>query len=571
MLFSLLRTVHPQFAQKSATAGGIVFGFLLLALFPAGVPALNDDFGYFRSVIQTLQHGRPWTDAWLEPWSASFTLISAAFYSITHSFYFCTYGLLCFFGALGFFASMALFRSRVNSWPFAAACAASLLTSPTLLWKMVEFTGVALYLPCLLGAVLFAERKQWGRFAILWLIALASRQSAVVWGVLPAIELIRSIRKPRPSRGKALWTCSFVLFSGVALFLILKLVMNKTYAQSVKTDTVLAHWSGSNSIRIALIGLGIFLVSAGVARYLIHITRPLYVNILNWRGLVVAFGAIGIVYLVSKPELQFLQIEHTLFNGPIGTCYLLVLVGIATVGWLTKGIALRVDYLLGALASLALICLREQVWDYYYIDIVVFGLFSPAIQPIVSDEANTNRLKAMAPLAILGACNIIFFLEIKTVLDRGWALCEITETALRANKLTRAELSFAPFGYGGWHLFPYYINHEGKNSSGLDGFGQYFIPGAIEVGQGYSKILHIFPRFRHEPPGDRTHLVAWGSYRYLWLFRAKFFLLRFRTLSDSPPLSPLPEKNTDFSIFPLNDREWSEFLTNRLTIIGAKN
>jgi len=540
--------------------GGIVYGLFLLVLFPGGVPALNDDFGYYRSVIQTLQHGRPWTDDWLEPWSASFAGISAVLFRLTHSFYLCTYGFLALLGAVSFWASVSLFRARAFHPTAALASSALLLTFPTLLWKSIEFTGVALYLPCLLGALLYAERKNWGGFTAFWLIALASRQSAAVWGVLPAAELVRLIYKPNSGRGEKLWSSGSALLSGLALVALLKFGMNKTYAQSVKTDLLFAHWPHLGALKIVVLGLGIFLCSAGLSRYLVQPARSETENPATLRGVMIAGGLAALAYFIIQPLLPFLQVEHRLFSEPVSGCYLFILLALAIAGWLGRGLALRSDYLLTALASLILVSTRDQVWDYYYIDVGILGLFATTSGAVDSENIKANRLRAIIPLALLGGCSLIFVLAMKGTLDRGWALCDVTEKALRAGKMTRAELSFAPFGYAGWHLYPYSIAPERTKETTLDGFGRYFIPGAVEVGQGYSKLLHLFPRFRHEPPGDRTHLIASGEYRYLWLFRAKFFLLRFHTEQDAPPRTSLPTADKDFSLFPLNDGEWSQLI-----------
>jgi len=73
---------------------------------------LNDDFGYLRSVVSTLQRGRLWTDDWLEPWAAGLSLLSALLFKATDSFYFATYGLLALLAAGAFFAAGRLLLAR---------------------------------------------------------------------------------------------------------------------------------------------------------------------------------------------------------------------------------------------------------------------------------------------------------------------------------------------------------------------------------------------------------------------------------------------------------------------------
>src|SRR4051812_26302714 len=85
----------PVFSDRRRLAiGAFGYGLLIWLLLPSGVIAINDDFGYLRSVIQTIQHGRPWTDDWLEPWAASLSLFAGLLFRATGSFSFAIHGLL---------------------------------------------------------------------------------------------------------------------------------------------------------------------------------------------------------------------------------------------------------------------------------------------------------------------------------------------------------------------------------------------------------------------------------------------------------------------------------------------
>ena len=75
-------------AAVVAVAAG-VFLFLLL---PSEVTTVGDDFGYYKSIVETIQHARPWTDGWLEPWAASLSVISALIFRATGNFLLATYG-----------------------------------------------------------------------------------------------------------------------------------------------------------------------------------------------------------------------------------------------------------------------------------------------------------------------------------------------------------------------------------------------------------------------------------------------------------------------------------------------
>src|SRR5688572_17268813 len=172
--------------------------------YPPSPIAFNDDFGYFRSIAATLQHGRPWTDEWLQPWAASLSALSGLIFTVTGNFRVATYGLNAVLtGAMVVFAVKLLRRQDVS------LLAASLwvlvfLSFPTMLWKLAEFSAVPLYLTCLLAALWFAGRRQWGLFGVCCLIAFSSRQSALVWLALPAGALLEAYPATRAEWAKTL-------------------------------------------------------------------------------------------------------------------------------------------------------------------------------------------------------------------------------------------------------------------------------------------------------------------------------------------------------------------------------
>ena len=146
--------------------GGALFGGLIFLLLPASVITLDDDFGYLRSVVETVRRGRPWTDDWLEPWSASISVLAGLVFRFAGSFKLAIHGTLVAAGVASLVGAVGLFLVRGLHAGRAISFAALLLTFPTLLWKSVEFTGMSLYLPCLLLALGAAERRRWGWFLL---------------------------------------------------------------------------------------------------------------------------------------------------------------------------------------------------------------------------------------------------------------------------------------------------------------------------------------------------------------------------------------------------------------------
>jgi uncharacterized membrane protein len=83
------------------------------------------------------------------------------------------------------FVLTLLLRSRGLNAGLAILASATALTFPTVLWKSLEFTAVAFYIPSLFAALWFAERRRWVWFLVVWIMAMASRQSAITWVALP--------------------------------------------------------------------------------------------------------------------------------------------------------------------------------------------------------------------------------------------------------------------------------------------------------------------------------------------------------------------------------------------------
>src|SRR5262249_15533735 len=137
-------------------AGAVAFGALILLTLPRCVIAFNDDFGYLRSILHTLRHGRPWTDDWLEPLGAALIWISAKLAAASGSMKVATQGVQCAAAAAAFLATCLLLARRGFPMLVCPVLAALGSTFPTVLQKTVEFGAQTLALPCLLLCIWFA-------------------------------------------------------------------------------------------------------------------------------------------------------------------------------------------------------------------------------------------------------------------------------------------------------------------------------------------------------------------------------------------------------------------------------
>ncbi|MEO7413287.1 MAG: hypothetical protein ABIZ81_08005 [Opitutaceae bacterium] len=542
-------------------AGAFGYGLLIWLLLPSGVITINDDFGYLRSVVQTLQQGRPWTDDWLEPWAASLSSLGALLFSATGSFSFAIHGLLAAFAVAAFAAMGLLFRQRGFSLKLGAAAALVLLTFPTVLWKTVEFTSVALYLPCLLFALWASAGQRWWLFLVFWALAMAARQSALPWLLIPLWGAAQGAFFSKSERRSRAWAApAAAAVCGLLFFGVLDRGMNQTHAQEVLTQQAFTHIVPRDALRAFGVGFFVYMVAAGWGAFLLGQSGRVSCGVASRRK--IALVALIFAALLLVDERDWARWEHNLVIGSSGWWYLKLVIAISAVGWLRGGFRLRADYALFALGSLVLVCVRGVIWDYYLLEVALFGIFGvTALERSSARDFRSSRWL----LGLVAVFHLLFFLDLKCVLDRARALCVISEIALREQKLQPTELSYAPFGFTGWHLYPYYVRHEGKASADLAGFGRYLRSGAVEVGQSYSKVLHVLPQFRHEPPGDRRNLVASGRVRFAWFFHAEFFLLRFKTETEQPADVSLVAAEYHPQSLPLNDAEWRSFIETPLT------
>lgn len=565
--------------MKSRLIAAALFGALVFALLPSSIVAINDDFGYLRSVVATIQHGRPWTDDWLEPWSASLSCLAALLYHATGSFYLATYGLLGLLGGIGFFGLATLLGIRTTSEARRIVLCALVLTCATSLWKSLEFTSVALYAPCLFVAIWAAETRHWKTFAAAWLVGLAARQSALTWAILPLYHLAFDRRFVGERRANAWRGPLLVILLGLGAFVGLRAGMNLTHAQAVITNQLFSTANAANLLRALGLGASAFLVVAGLAAFAGQWgapecrRRPVEV----WRVVLVA--PIAAFFLFTDQRL-WVGIEHVCYDDLTGALYLKTLIVLSAAGWLVGRFRIDWRYIVYLIPSLVLLGLHGAVWDYYFLDIAIFAFV--AVRPTAgSDHADDPRhgspaaagrigrdIRRMLPVAAFAVVilfHVIFVFELKFAFDRAASLCQLSESTIRAGKLRPADISFAPFGFIAWYWYPYYIAHEGAHTPDIAGFGAYLNQGAVDVGQAYSRPLHLFPRFRHTPPSDRTALIDWGHYRFTWCFWSEFYLLRAPASRVTPAEVTVPAAQFHPTAYPLNDAEWAGLIAQAPT------
>lgn len=567
---------HPHWLSQTprslqlAVAAGAAYALFILWMLPAGIVALNDDFGYIRSVILTLQHHRPWTDDWLEPWSASLSAIAALLFRVTGNFYLATYGLLAFLGGWTFSVMAALIMRRGVPAASSLMITAGIVTFPTIFWKSLEFTGMALHIPCLLTCLWLAERRRWAAFVPFWLLAIANRQSAIAWGGLLVGALVADVGPKHgriPIRRILEPIGAFV--AAVLWYRFLAAHMNRTRAQLATTDLMWARWNWDT----ALADIGVVAGVAALAIGILGAVSAVFFGTSVRRPSVASFGArvaasALILCLIRVGPHDHVAFDHAAFDWIIGSVYLKVLCIIAAVGVLVGPYSVSLVPLFGAGASVVALTFRGEIWDYYLSDIIVLILFAfwPQRRSQPSGLGSPRPGMVLSLICIFAPFHLYFVSHFKDRLDRGWIVCSLGSRALSEGKLRPNQMSFVPFGLQGWYFFPYYIAHCGPGDDVAD-FGRYLEQNPVAIAWRFSKRLRFLPDHGGGLPADRSGAILGGSFPYFGIFSASVLLLRNPPSQVAAAKAPLPRSFTAPS-FPTDNRGWRILAANAASPLG---
>ncbi len=550
-------------------AAAAAFGLLVHAILPGRAIAMNDDFGYLRSVLETIQHGRPWTDDFLEPWSLSLVAAAAAIFKVSGSFWAATIGLQTVMAAVSFWLVCRI-ALDAGCRPLASVgLAAALLTFPTVFWKQVEFTALVVYFPCFFAALWCAGRNRWTWFLLAWTVAVASRPSALAWLALPVIAGAEAaIREKNPARLKVPWLIALL---GVGWFFLVRGYANETHAQRFITNQLFSRASLASYGTNLQFGFWILAIATGCASLLFRVLRrPSHAAGAPWAARL-GGGAVALGLLATLPlaaNSGSLSLDHPFFENRWAVAYLRSLVVLAAAGWILAPPRFRLPFLGAAFAALLLASLRPRLWDYYLIDAALLAFF--ALRPAEESTASSAHATwdrwlqpAVASVLLLGtiALHLAATGPVKRLVDFSAGANSVLEKALRAGWMKPTELSFAPFGFVGWHLSPYYLTHEGRNSAELGGFNDYIVRDAVEM-----KFEGVVPdeaeaamagRLAPDParPYSEIHRHGWSGY-------ARFSLVRLA--AGQPAARAVDWADYRFVIFPLNDAEWRELAANTI-------
>ncbi len=528
----------------------------------------TDDFGYVRSVLETLQHGRPWTNDWLEPWAASLSVLAAGVLKITGSFEAATYGMQAVLaGVLVFWLTRHL-RARGVAWRSATAWSLAGLLVPTVAWKLGEFGPMPLYWVCLLGAVWAVEKQQWWLFGICWLVAVSSRQSALIWLALPVGQWCVLARTGQMSWRQASVRTAMAAALGVAVYLALARSMNPTHARQVMMPDILENFGLPVFWRHLALGFGLYVIGGGVGAFALGTGSKEGVLSSRWRRhrfgwsdvlAVIAVGGVGVLWWADARTL--LEFEHPYWREGSGAWVFHSLLAIAVAGWIGFRVRLTWPCLLAALALAALIGLRGVLWEYYAVEIALLGFLGVRLHD-AEMEAITPRGRRV--LRWLGAGVLIVLLgfelatakAIKLLLDHNHGVTLVVERARRAGLIGAGDLAVAPFGFQGWHLYPHYVANEGAKGGYIANFIKYLKPDALRVVIDGTR--EPLPSLANARLREGEILLLSADAPWNWTELRRFNLVRSPQMK--PAEWPLPEAGVKTEDFPLSDEEWRRLI-----------
>ncbi len=366
--FSFLNT------QRLLVFASLAYGFLVWLALPDRVVAIDDDFGYLRSIQETWQHGRPWTHSFLVPFSASTSVLVCLGYAVTGSMAFAVHSHLALNSAVAFAAGLALLRRVGVPLGVGAWVLLIILTAPTVMFMQLMLTSVSLYWACLWVCAWSAFTKRWWIFIPTFFVAIGTRQSALLWLALPGWVVAMEIWKTGGKISRVDWgQTRGPLLSGIlgfAAFLAFKWGMNETFAQR-HYAAAMKELPGAGAL--FWIGPAFLLCGCGWGGWLMTLLRrerPSAHRMMIGAVLALLAGALAV------HGYSLLSLTHHLVRDPWAKP-MLALTG-AVGGWGLSGLSrVWVPAIMAGIAGMIPQWLYVSGFDYYYIE-SFFWVSSPA-------------------------------------------------------------------------------------------------------------------------------------------------------------------------------------------------
>ena len=594
-MHAALPPIIRRLFDQSAILIALLFAVAVWIVLPSMVVAVDDDFWYLRSVVETLQRGRPWTDEWLAPWAASTSVISALIYKISGSFTLAIHLPLAAAAGMACWGMQLRLRTAGMAWWSGGGLALLVLGAPTALFMLVMYTSVSVYLACAWWCIHFAAKRQWWWFLLPFAIGLAGRQSAVVWLALPGMALLESLwqsRSPLP-RTREAWRIVLLLAAAGAWLLTIKLGMNLTPGQQT-TMVNAEHFVLGDTLMPVAFGLVIFVTGHGIGA--LASLRAGWekararARFWWWLALLAAAGMAGALQWFIRNA----QTLHDCFRDPLTAVLVPFMGALLGAGVILAGRRPNAGCVLAALGSVTLVALYRGICDYYFLDALFFGIASAL--PVAAASPPTDRttqvrlpLRMQAFLALVAIVMAVWVTRggIKMTVDqnRTAAIIRLYEKALDDGKLAPAEVGSGPFGYLGWLFIDYFGEHDGHNARNVAAFMRYVQGWDGRIGTGvlttYKRPLNqwrnlVLTRNNNALKNANGQLLGELEAPVLGRHQGRFTIKRVPSdepVTGSKRINPAELERIPF---PLNDEQWRKFIeehtlsSKRSPALGAR-
>jgi hypothetical protein len=259
---------------------------------------------------------------------------------------------------------------------------------------------------------------------------------------------------------------------------------------------------------------------------------------------------------MTSDSQDFVLFEQALFSTRAGLMFVGLINAISIAGWLWGLPTIRLRYLACGAASAAVAGVVPKLWDYYLMDVAVFGIVSASLTSAEGGArtARFARTVGFAAAAGLLAIQSNFIVTIKKLIDINYAAVALHERALRAGILSPTDVPDAPFGYQAWHLYPYTFIAE--NSRG----------DIRKLIRAQSSVVRWDDADIPPPTEENGRLqpgqtvIASDFFPFRWTQSQRFSLVLNPTPKDAAVSMDMSRYT--FEPYPLSNAEWREYDKN---------
>lgn len=556
-------------------AGIAIYFVWYMLLLPDKIIMISDDFGYYSSVIKTIQEGTVMASDWLGPTNAFLAVICWWTYVLTGNFFISTMGVIALC-SLAFFVLLYFQLRKKYSSQLSIMLTLAICTFPIYLVRSLDFFSLMPILTCLLISVNLYERKRWFWFFLVVLFAFSIRQSVVVLLALPLIFVFTNKFK-----AIARIFYGFILF--IAGVVLIRISVTPGYVQEnlENLDRMFESFHPIIFLNAILTGFYFFIIFLA---FINLITEPallsnISVNIKR-NHIPLLFTIILVACFFLNQYQPFIIQIHTLgFKFMNNFPYVFFVVALLSV-WSIDYSLFRIDnskswvpFFITSVCFVVLVSFRGLWGDAYFMELILFAVLT-LVATDRKEQIVINRRKYFSSIILTAL--LIFNLGYSVLFGLYLEVKEQTtfayESLLRNKILKVTEASSAPFGYLGWKLFPYFTKHDGLPYHPTKSFLNYVKSGSSYVvfqpdwiNRFQSKIPDTM-----EKSASRLVLVKKVTIGMQQAELKVYHLPESKKHESILPGGSVQPLGTDYEepLYPINNHEWRKILSTRRMIIN---